>query len=326
VRAFTPLAAALLAGCIAVPAFAASQGGSLAERYERARHVLEEQQAAEAKSEAEHTRLAREAEDLRNRLIANAARVQQLETQLTDTETELARLSQLAQALEIDFHRNREKVGHLLAVLQRLDADEPPAIAMRPNDSLAAVRGAMILGTMIPPIYAKTADLARSLQTLRATKSALEKKRAEAQATSDELMKARGQLAVLLDQRNLEAQSAQSQLAELHAVTEQAAKETGDLKSLIDKIAMLRAQTGVTSMTVVTAENAGAGHASAGHLRPPVAGRMLRGGPDSPNPIKGAESPGLWFLGSSSAQAVWASIDLGNCGRLRSFIGRFGPD
>ena len=140
----------ILLGCflfIALPAFAAPPlGGSIAERYERARRALEEQQAAEAKTEAEHERLAREAEDLRDRLIANAARVQTLETDLADTEAELARLKSQAQTLEAGFARDRNKVGHLLAVLQRLDADEPPALAVRPDDSLAAARGAMNSG------------------------------------------------------------------------------------------------------------------------------------------------------------------------------------
>jgi septal ring factor EnvC (AmiA/AmiB activator) len=297
-------------GCfllIALPAFAAPQpGGSIAERYERARRALEEQHAAEAKTEAEHERLAREAEDLREKLISNAARVQTLETEFADTERELAGLKSQAQTLEAGFVRDRDKVGHLLAVLQRLDADEPPALAVRPDDSLAAARGAMILGAMLPPVYERAADLVRRLHALRVTEAALESKRKEARATNEALIRARGELAVLLDKRNIEAAAAEGRLADLHAVIADVAHQAGDLKSLMDRIAALRAQTDVSRMTVVTAGNESSPSFRKGLLRRPVIGQVVPGGPDAPGPIpaKGAEISGLWFLGAGGAQAV----------------------
>ncbi len=300
------LLAAIFLG-IASLAFAAQPtGGSIAERYERARRALEEQQAAEAKTQAEHERLTREAADLRDKLIANAARVQTLESELADTEAELARLKSQAQTLEAGFVRDRDKVGHLLAVLQRLDADEPPALALRPDDSLAAARGAMILGSMLPPVYERAADLVRRLQALRATEFALEAKRVQARATNEALIRARGELAVLLDKRNIEATAAEARLADLHAVIADVAHQAGDLKSLMDRIAALRAQTDVNRMTVVTAGNESSPALRKGWIRRPVMGQVVTGGPDAPGPIaaKGAEISGLWFLGAAGAQAV----------------------
>jgi septal ring factor EnvC (AmiA/AmiB activator) len=297
----------LLAASVSFAAPKPVQGGSIAERYEHARHELEDSRAVEAQTQAEHDRLAREAEELRASLIANAARVQTLEASLTEAETVLNRLAVQMRALQSGFARDRDKIAHLLAVLQRIDSDEPPALALRPDDSLSAVRGAMLLGAMLPPVYEQAVALARRLHNLQMTQAALVKKRSEARATAAALGKARLALTVLLDKRSSEAQTAEARLADLHAVTEEVAREAGDLKSLMDRIAVLRTESGgLQGMTVVTAENTGPAIIRKGGLRRPVIGQMVRGGPDAPGPVtaKGAEISGLWFLTAGGAQAI----------------------
>ena len=62
----------------------------------------------------------------------------------------------------------------LLAVLERLQHDMPPALAVRPDDALAAARGAMLVGASLPPVYTEAAALARRIETLKATRAALD--------------------------------------------------------------------------------------------------------------------------------------------------------
>lgn len=293
----------------ASPAFAQATKqavkGTLTERYEQARHTLEANRNAEAKTEAERNRLKREAEDLQARLVANAARVQELEQDLSDTEAEIARLDAQAREIQEGLERDREPVGHLLAVLQRLDSDEPPALALRPDDSLAAARGAMLLGAMLPPVYERAADLARRLRALQTTLATLKQKRASARATAIALNTARGELNMLLEKRNAEAAAAETRLSQIRAVTADVAREAGDLKSLMDRIATLRSQSG-QRMTIVTAASTLPPALRRGALRRPVMGRMLAGGPDAPLPVtaKGAEISGLWFITAPRAPAV----------------------
>ena len=290
---------------VSSPALALAPKGTLAERYEHARRALEENRDAETKTEAERNRLKRETEDLQARLIANAARVQELERELNETEAELAQLNVQARELKAGLEHDREPVGHLLAVLQRLDSDEPPALALRPDDSLAAARGAMLLGAMLPPVYERAAGLARRLRALQATLAALEQKRNQARATTIALGKARGELATLLDKRGAEAAAAESRLAAIRGVTADVAREAGNLKSLMDRIANLRVQSG-QRMTIVTAASGAPPALRRGALRRPVVGRMMPGGPDAPGPVtaKGAGISGLWFAAAGRAQAV----------------------
>ena len=287
-------------------AFAASAGGSLAERYSRALRELEANRLNESQTKAERDRLASEAQNLQTRLIANAAKVQELEAAYESTQDELATLSAKERVLLSDLTRDRDRVAHLLAVLQRLYSDRPPALALRPDDSLAAARGTMQLGVMLPPVYEQVAELDRSLKTLAATQAALKTKANDAQREATELTTSRAELDKLLQLRNSETVAAEARLTDVRAVTETVARQTQNLKTLIDRIATLRSSTGSSrGMTVVSARNSNAGTLQRGSLRVPVVGSAEPGDPAGPGITPGVNRPqGLWFSARGLAQAV----------------------
>ena len=187
--------AVLLVTCTAAVAAAApprpAAPDSIAARYEHARQVLEQSRAQEAATQAERDRLAAEAHALAERLVANAARVQTLEAEVAQSEKDLARLSGEALALQVELARGRDKVARLLAVLQRVDNDEPPALALRPDDSLAAARGAMLVGSLLQPVYGAAHTLSVKLHKLGETRTAIERKRLEARVEEAALKRAR---------------------------------------------------------------------------------------------------------------------------------------
>jgi murein hydrolase activator len=295
--------------CFLISGAAIAATASIAERYEHARQTLEQSRANEAATQAERDRLNAEARALSERLVANAARVQALEGQLGQSQKDLARLSDEAAALQIELARGRDRVARLLAVLQRLDNDEPPALALRPDDSLAAARGAMLVGNMLPPVYGEAHALALKLRVLGQTRAAIETKRIQARAEAAALTAARASLAALQVRRAQEAAKADLRLGELHAVTEDIAHHAGDLKALIDRIAEVRLRGAPEEgMVVVTAENARNEPLIRGSLRKPVVGVMSLGDPAGPGITPGNAAQGLWFEGAGGAQAV-APID-----------------
>jgi murein hydrolase activator len=287
-------------------AFSAEDGGSLAERYGRALKQLEASQESENATEAERDRLAGEARSLQESLISNAAKVQELEASYEASQQELARLGEDERMLLADLDRDRARVAHLLAVLQRLYADRPPALALRPDDSLAAARGTMQLGVMLPPIYEQVAELDRNLKRLSATQQALRLTADNVQREAAELTSSRAELDRLLQLRNSEAAAAENRLSEVRAVTETVARETRNLKMLMDRIAALRAASGAKrGITVVGARNTNIGTLQRGSLRVPVVGSSAPGDPGGTGRTPGATGPqGLWFSALGSAQAV----------------------
>jgi len=287
-------------------AFAASAGGTLSERYQRALRDLDANRLNESQTKAERDRLASEAQTLQTRLIANAAKVQDLEAAYETTQQDLMRLGDKERVLLADLDRDRDRVAHLLAVLQRLYSDRPPALALRPDDSLAAARGTMQLGVMLPPVYEQVAELDRSLKTLAATQAALRTKADDAQREATQLTSSRAELDKLLQLRNSETVAADARLSEVRTVTETVARQTQNLKVLIDRIATLRAGAGSSrGMTVVSAQNSNAGTLQRGSLRVPVVGSAEPGDPAGPGLTPGVNRPqGLWFSARGLAQAV----------------------
>jgi septal ring factor EnvC (AmiA/AmiB activator) len=300
IRILVPLFAFLI-----FSAAAPDQGGTLTERYERARLFLEQERSAEAQLRQTRDQLAREAQTLQERLVANAQRVQELEIAFNATSQEIAVLSAREEILATQFDEDRVAVGHLLAVIQRLDADEPPALVVRSDDSLAAARGAMMLGAMLPPVYEQAAVLGRQLRALNETRDSLEAKNQQAREEAFALNAARGELDTLLSQRRLQAASTEVRLVEIAAVTEEAARQTDDLKSLLDRITLLRSQIGPdTGMVVVTAQG-GPGRLQQGSLIRPVVGPSVSGDSAGPGLTPGTNGPqGLWFEANGAAQAV----------------------
>ena len=253
-------------------------GRTLAERYQQAQQALTDQRNSEEKTRAERDRLAAEAKDLQDRLIANAAKVQELEAAYEGTQGDLARLNQSIKKIEADLNRDRDRVAHLLAVLQRLQTDQPPALALRPDDSLAAVRGTLQMGAMLPPVYQEATDLAKRLKTLADNKSAVVAKAAQARNQAEALRTARASLDHLLEQKSADQVKTEAKLSDLHDVTEEIGRETTDLKALIDRIATLRANGNTAEgMTVVTPKAAKSAPLPLGSLRLPVIGRVTPG-------------------------------------------------
>lgn len=293
-------------------AFAASTppsgvaGRTLAERYQHAQQVLGEQRNSEEKTRAERDRLAAESKALQDRLIANAAKVQELEGAYEGTQADLVRLNQSIKNIETDLNRDRDRVAHLLAVLQRLQTDQPPALALRPDDSLAAVRGTLQMGAMLPPVYQEATYLAKQLKTLANNKAAVIATAAQARTQAAALRTARTSLDHLLEQKSADQLKTEAKLSELHDVTEEIGRETTDLKALIDRIASLRGNGNtVEGMTVVTPKATKSTPLAFGSLRLPVIGRVTPGDPAGPGRTPGINGPlGLWFETSGKAEAV----------------------
>jgi septal ring factor EnvC (AmiA/AmiB activator) len=110
---------------------------------------------------AQSDRLKAQAQALQSKLIETAARVQTLEKQKIDLDIGIEKLANQYKVLSASFARDRVAVARLLAVIERLQHDTPPAMVLRPDDALGAARGAMLIGASLPDVYAEAAALAQ---------------------------------------------------------------------------------------------------------------------------------------------------------------------
>ena len=203
--------------------------------------------------------LARQAETLQHRLVATAARVEALERDKVQIAADIVRLSAENASLSAGFARDRVSVSRLLAVLERLQHDMPPAMVLRPDDALSAARGAMLIGASLPSIYGEAAALARRIEALRRTRLALVARRAEAERNAAYLAQTRIELDQLLAMKLLEADAAATRYDELKAKLETIASEAANLQALLEKVAALRTVPASQSVVTVTAQKSASG-------------------------------------------------------------------
>jgi len=254
--------------------------------------------SAKAKSEA----LASQAAALRQKLIDTAARIQALEREETSLETDIAQLQAQDDALASGFDRDRVSVTRLLAILERLQHDMPPALAVRPDDALAAARGSMLVGASLPPVYAQAATLARRIEKLRTTRAALVARRLDAARNTAALAKAHDDLAALSAEKDQEAAGAANLYSGMAARLDQVARQAADFTTLVSRVDALRKEApsaAEASIVTVTAQNSGsAGNLAKGSLLEPVAGTLVPAGAEDD------KNPGLTYQSLPGAQVI----------------------
>lgn len=143
----------------AAPPPAASSPASPETRREDAKRKLDEasrqleadknKQAGIARSVEE---IAAERARLNDALIQAARRVQESEEKLSDTETKIDALAEQAGVIRSSIRDRRRTISALLAAMQRIGRQPPPALITRRGESLKSVRGAMLLATVLPEI------------------------------------------------------------------------------------------------------------------------------------------------------------------------------
>jgi murein hydrolase activator len=260
---------------------------------------------ANAKQKSEQ--LSQEATGLRQKLIDSAARVESLERETVTLDGEIAQLEQQNDALTKGFERDRISVTKLLAILERLQHDMPPALAVRPDDALAAARGSMLVGASLPPLYAQAAKLAARIDALRTTRLALVKRRADAVTVATQLTNARGDLETLTTQKEAQAQEAGGEYDTLKTRLDVIAAQAADFQALVDRVAAVRRTgSGENGIVIVTAANSGSlGPLNKASLLPPVVGTILPGGGGTAeNAKENSKNPGLVYATTRGAQVI----------------------
>lgn len=189
--------------------------------------------------EAEANALAEEVQEIRQQLIEAAARVQARERDVTDSETRLAGLEAAQAVLLAQLETRRAELTDTLAALQRLDRNPPPALAVRPDDAVSAMRSALLLSTIVPKLETDAREIRERLEELEKVKADLIAEQETFDTASLDLTGEREKLNELLEAK-VTAEAAARALAEEEAAA--LATLSREAKSLKDLIARLEAR------------------------------------------------------------------------------------
>jgi len=173
---------------------------------------------------------------LNQALLETTARLQKIEADRADATERLEKAGADAISLEASFGARRERISELLAALQRMTHDAPPAIFVRPDDMAAAVRAAGVINAMIGDVKAEADALSRDLARASQLKRTIADQRAQLAASAEELAVDKARLEALVEARQKSLGDRQSALDDERKRADDLAAKATSLKDLLSKM------------------------------------------------------------------------------------------
>ena len=179
-------------------------------------------------------------EEISGKLITIARTIQSQETAITAAEERILKLRKEEIILRAELAEKQEVLSELLAGLQRLEQNPPPAIVVDPNDVLAALRGAMMFGTIVPELRNDAQILADKLARLDKIRLAVEKEKATLNGSIINLKTSQIDLGQLIIQKKQLVFDNSGRLEEEKRRSGELASKAKSLKQLIADLAAAR--------------------------------------------------------------------------------------
>jgi murein hydrolase activator len=166
-------------------------------------------------------------------LVATAARSKETEEKVAAAEGRLSALSDRESAIKGSLGARREVLVEVLASLQRMGHHPPPALLVRPEDALEAVRTAMLLGAVLPEMRRETEALAADLSDLTKLRGEITAERDRLKADLASLAEDRTRIDLLVEERQRVIASQERNLVNEQVHASSLARNAQDLRDLI---------------------------------------------------------------------------------------------
>ncbi len=148
--------------------------------------------------------------EISDKLIALAKNLESQQNAVQKADTKIQKLAAESVIIRSNLAEKEDQLSELLAGLQRLEQNPPPALVVEPKNILQALRGAMMFGAVVPEMRDQALDLQTKLQRLVAISTETQEARKSQEealtalhASEDELVKLQA------DQKTLALASAQ---------------------------------------------------------------------------------------------------------------------
>lgn len=129
--------------------------------------------------EAEIARLDKSRQTLRDAIVQSATLRKQMEEKILAGEKRLEGMREQEAGVRASLHERRGLLAEVLAALQRMGRNPPPALLVTPDDALSSVRSAILLGAVVPGIRKETDALIDDLAALMDIKSDIDREKTE---------------------------------------------------------------------------------------------------------------------------------------------------
>jgi murein hydrolase activator len=171
--------------------------------------------------------------EISDKLIELAKTLESQQTAVQTADEKLKKLGAESIVIRSTLAEKQDQLSELLAGLQRLEQNPPPALVVEPQNILQALRGAMMFGAVVPEMRDQALDLQNNLHRLEAIKSETEDaKKTQEQALAALAISQSELVKLQADKKASAINSAKDLEAEKHRAVE-LASQAKNLKQLL---------------------------------------------------------------------------------------------
>ena len=198
--------------------------------------TLEQSDAQRRKIQAEIETLRSDRARLNAALITTTTRVSAAEAKVSAAENRLETLKGSEAATRRSLESRKTLIAEVLASLQRMGRNLPPALLVDPEDMLQAVHTSMMLGAVLPEMRAETQTLAADLSDLIRLRRSIARERDSLRHEVADLVLEREKLSALIDARQTALGTAEQALSAEQKRAQDIARKATSLKQLISQM------------------------------------------------------------------------------------------
>lgn len=181
-------------------------------------------------------------EELSGQLVDLARTAASQEKALTRITAKIDKLKKDNAEALLALAQKRESLSSLLAGLQRLEQNPPPALVVAPGDVLKALRGAMMFGAVIPEVRAETDALRQALAHVEELRDALAAEKGKSEEALAALDKTRADMRGLLDEKRKLSEAHTADLVRERARAKALTEKAKSLKDLVSELEKSKAE------------------------------------------------------------------------------------
>jgi murein hydrolase activator len=174
--------------------------------------------------------------EISQKLVKLAGDFEQAGAAIARSEGELKTLREEDILIRSELAAKREVLSRVLAGLQRLEQNPPPALVVAPDDVLGALRGAMMFGVVVPELKDEAVKLTRKLERLQAVRQETLELRTKASEQRSLFGAQRAELEALALEKKRLADASRAGVKEADERLQALALEAKSLKDLLDAI------------------------------------------------------------------------------------------
>ncbi len=170
---------------------------------------------------------------LRQALIDSASRRKTMDRKIEDSERALTDLKVKEGGVRRSLHERRGLLAEVLAALERMGRNPPPALLVSPDDALNSVRSAILLGAVVPGMRKATEKLLADLGELSTLEASTAKEKADLSATLTSGLEEERRMDLLIAENDRQSKESAAQIEDERKRAEQLAGKATSLEGLV---------------------------------------------------------------------------------------------